>query len=99
MGAGIVTDSQDLAGSDPFGLLLKIHVDFQAATQILTLDVFSDSAGSGFANAPITNNPTLAGQTFYAQCVWAEDAASGNDCSIAQYHLASSTGLAITIQP
>lgn len=99
LGLGIITDSQDMAGTDVFGLGAKMHVDFVYAMQLIALDFYSEANGFGVAPAPIPNDPSLVGQTFYAQSVWVEDVANGYDCSAAQYHLVSSRGLAITIQP
>ena len=50
---------------------------------------------------PIPNDPWLVGHTYYAQAVTAwYDPATGNVpfCSPSKYNLASSEGLAITIQ-
>lgn len=99
LGLGLVTDSQDLAGSDPFFLGLKLHVDFFAATQILSFDFLSDGGGFGFVSAPIPNDPSLVGQVFFAQALWVENHAAGDDCSHGMFGLESSNGISITIQP
>ncbi|MFN0207394.1 MAG: FG-GAP repeat domain-containing protein, partial [Planctomycetota bacterium] len=98
-GFGIVTDSPDMFGTYLFGLGIKFHVDFSAATQILTYDFISDAGGSGYSPAPIPNHSSIAGQTFYAQTLWVENAANGQACSQAPFGLVSSAGLALTIQP
>ena len=37
LGLGLITDSQDLAGSDPFGIGIELQVDFFAAMQSLVI--------------------------------------------------------------
>ncbi len=96
LGLGLVTDAQDLAGSDPFGLGLLLHVSF-AAKEVFGLDARSDPSGTGFVAAPIPNTPALAGQSFFAQTIWVEPA--GFACSPAVASLVSSRGLSLTIQP
>lgn len=97
LGAWMITDAQDAAGSDPFGLGLKFHVNLFAATFVLTVDAKSDAAGRAYTALPIPNNSALAGNTYYAQSLWVEDPA--NQCSKASIPLVSSKGLAFTVQP
>jgi hypothetical protein len=98
-GLGLLTNSQDLFGSDPFGIGILLHVDLLFATQVLNFDFKSDAGGSGSVALPIPNNPGLAGSTFFAQTIWIEHAADGQDCSPGLIHLLSSRGISITIQP
>lgn len=98
LGLGIVADAVDVAGSDPFGLGILLHVDLLLATEVLTFDFLSNASGSGFQPVPIPNDPMLIGQVFYAQSLWAEDTAGGLSCSVSPLHLVSSRGVAITIQ-
>ena len=67
LGLGIVTNVQDLAGSDSLGVGILIHVNPILATEIYSFDFRSDAGGSGFAPAPIPNNPALVGHVYYAQ--------------------------------
>jgi hypothetical protein len=97
LGILVVTDAVDLTGSDPFGVGLKLHLDFFTATQLLSVDCTSDASGAGAAAAPIPNVPALAGASFYGQAVWVE--ATAGNCSPALANLVASKGLAITIQP
>ncbi|MBI3820277.1 MAG: VCBS repeat-containing protein [Planctomycetes bacterium] len=99
LGIGLVADAPDFAGSDPFYLNIKLHVDLLNAITLLSFDIYSDTGGSGFTSAPIPNNPSIVGQTFYGQCLWIENHIYGEDCSHGAYGLESSRGLIITIQP
>jgi acetyl esterase/lipase len=68
---------------------------------LLGFDMAVDSTGLGMVKLPIPNDPWLVGHTYYAQAVTAwYDPATGNVpfCSPSKYNLASSEGLAITIQ-
>jgi hypothetical protein len=97
LGLGIVTNAQDAGGSDPFGIGVKLHVDLFAATQVYSFDFHSDVSGAGFAKAPIPNSPFLAGTVYYEQSLWVESL--GYQCGPSPFHLVTSKGLAITIQP
>ncbi|MBI3817435.1 MAG: VCBS repeat-containing protein [Planctomycetes bacterium] len=99
LGLLLVTNSQDFAGSDPFAVGITLHVDFFSATEVYSLDAYSEVSGVNFSPAPIPNNPLIIGNTYFAQGLWVEDAANGHDCSPGQYHLESSRGLMLTIQP
>ncbi|MBL8692889.1 MAG: hypothetical protein JNJ88_02210 [Planctomycetes bacterium] len=94
LGVLVFTDAADFPGSDPFFLGLTLHVSFAAATQVGALDIVSNAFGLATSgNLPIA--PTLLGQTFYAQSIWA-----WTGCSTpSPYALSSSNGLALTVQP
>ncbi|MBL8696404.1 MAG: hypothetical protein JNJ88_20070 [Planctomycetes bacterium] len=94
VGLGIVANAQDLAGSDPFSIGVLLHVNLFAATEIITLDYFSDALGNGLAAAPIPNAPTLVGDTYYAMALWAWPLSA---CFLFDYGLSTSSGLAITV--
>ncbi|MFN0207599.1 MAG: hypothetical protein ACKVS6_14935 [Planctomycetota bacterium] len=98
LGQGVITDSPDFAGTD-FGFGIKFHVDLLLSTEIIGYDINSDSSGIAFTPASIPNNPSVAGQTFYAQSFWIERAADGQYCSYAPMALVSSNGISLTIQP
>ncbi len=70
LGLLLVTDSQDVAGSDPFGLGATFHVDFALATEVIGLDLVSDPSGDAIAPAPIPNNPVIVGKSYFAQGLW-----------------------------
>lgn len=95
LGLGVVTDSQDLLGSDPFGIGVTLYVDFFAATEVLSLDFVSDSTGHATAAAPVPNSPLLVGKSYYGQAifVWIWP------CVLPPLNLSSSNGLTITLQP
>ena len=91
---GILADAQDLAGSDPFGIGVLIHVDLFTAVEVVTVDFVSDGAGNGLAAVPIPNNPFLIGKTYYAMALWA-----WSSCSLPPFNLSTSRGLALSLLP
>ncbi len=93
LGLGLVTDLQDLAGSDPFGIDVQLHVDLLAATELIPLDMLSDAAGHGSVSVPIPNDPLLVGRTYYAQSLWA-----WLSCTPSAFGLSTSDGLEIVVQ-
>jgi hypothetical protein len=93
LGLGIVTDSPDLNGSDPFGLGAILHVDFFAATEVLSFDFVSDPIGFGLTvNTGIPSAPALIGKNYYAMALWV-----WTSCSLPPFNLSTSPGLAMTI--
>ncbi len=94
LGLLLVGDAKDLAGSDPFGLGLLLHVDLLASTELLAFDLASDALGKGSLLVPIPADAALVGRTYFAQCVWIWPAS----CSARlPFGLSSSNGLAIPI--
>jgi hypothetical protein len=91
----LVTDVPDLAGSDPFGIAVKLHVDLFASTQVYGLDAVSGASGNAVAPVPIPNNPLLAGSHYYAQVL---SAWTSGPCVPSAFALSTSRGLAIEIQ-
>lgn len=94
LGLGLVADSEQNPGNDPFGLGILLLVDLFSAQEIYTLDFTADSQGNGSALAPIPADPTLVGKTYYAEAIWYWTA---GPCAPSPYQLSSSDGLAITI--
>ncbi|MBI3817272.1 MAG: FG-GAP repeat protein [Planctomycetes bacterium] len=95
LGVLLITDSQDLAGGDPFGLGILLHVDFFQALEVYSFDTFSDAAGYGGAVTPIPNNPAIAGNTYYGQTLWLE-----TDCLLQPnnvYNLSASAAVKFVI--
>jgi len=92
LGLGILANTQDLAGSDPFFIGVLLHVDLFASTETVSLDFFSDVSGNGLAAAPIPNASALVGNTYYAMALWA-----WTTCSLPPYNLSTSQGLAMTV--
>lgn len=92
VGLGLVTDSPDFPGSDPFGIGVALHVDLFLALGVVMLDVVSDPNGIGFAPVPIPSGAALSGVTVYAQTlsVWTQ-------CALPPFGLSASNGLAIHI--
>jgi hypothetical protein len=83
------------AGWDPLGWGLTLHLGF--ALPIATMS--SDAGGSARAPLPIPSLWFLAGLKVHVQSLWFADPGRGDTCSTAQFELASSRGLAITLQP
>lgn len=94
LGLGLATDVADVAGSDPFGIGVLLHVDLFAATSINTFDVVSDALGNGVASAPIPNSPALVGKHFFVQTL-----SSWTSCVLPPFNLSTSDALDLTIQP
>lgn len=95
LGLTIATDSQDLAGSDPFALGISLHVDFFLASEIYALDMPSDAQGRGFTALPLPNTAALAGKSFYLQSIWAWP----GTCAAPPYNLSASKAVKVVIQP
>ncbi len=95
LGLGMATDVADLAGSDPFGIGVLLHVDLLLSTEVVTFDFFSDPVGTGTAPAPLPNDPLLVGKGYHVQALWAWIGA----CSLPPYNLSTSKGLTLTILP
>lgn len=96
IGIGLITDAQDLGGTDIFGVGILVHVGILTATEVITVDLFSDPSGSSFAPAPIPNDPLLAGKVYFGQGIWFWNGA----CALpSPYSLSSTRGLKLTIQP
>ncbi len=93
LGLLIVTDVQDLAGSDPFGIGVLLHASFVGITELTSLDLYSDALGNGgTVDFAIPGNPALLGKVFYACGLWA-----WTTCSLPPYGLSTTRGLAITV--
>jgi hypothetical protein len=93
MGLLLLGDAASIAGSDPFGLGVLLHVDLLASAELLALDLVSDAQGSASAFAPIPPAPGLVGTTWHACALWAW---SGT-CALPGLGLSSTPGLSITI--
>jgi hypothetical protein len=94
LGLLIVTDAQDLAGSDSLFVGVLFHVDFFGATELYGFDMVSDGFGFGGALTPIPNNPAIVGLDFYAQAAWL-----WNSCPLPPYGLSTSRAVKLVIQP
>ncbi|HKE00409.1 MAG TPA: FG-GAP repeat protein, partial [Planctomycetota bacterium] len=93
LGLGLLTDVADLAGSDPFGLGVLLHVDLLFSTLILPTDFISAMPGVATSAVPIPNAPNLVGATIHAQALWSW----GSACSLPPFGLSTSSGLSFTI--
>ncbi|MFN0205467.1 MAG: FG-GAP repeat protein, partial [Planctomycetota bacterium] len=98
LGLGLITDSPDFAGSDPFTLGVLLHADFALATEIIPVDLFSDATGySETVGLTIPNNPAVIGATYYACALWAWPTSTCVLPGFNPYNLSTSRGLAITV--
>jgi hypothetical protein len=84
----------DVAGSDPFGIGLRLHIGFDLVTSKL---VFSDSLGTSFLPEPVPAEASLVGLPVFVQTLWQADLS--RTCSSSPAGLVSSAGLTSTIQP
>jgi FG-GAP repeat protein len=93
LGLGLLTNAQDLAGSDPFAIGALLHVDLFSATELYAFDFVSDASGNAqTVGVSIPNIPALVGNTYYAMALWA-----WTSCSLPPFNLSTSRGLALTI--
>lgn len=84
---------QDVAGSDPFGVGLRLHIGFG----LLISDVIlSDPLGHARRALPLPNDPSLAGFELFAQSMWLTQ--PGASCTAATIDAVSSRGLGIVVQ-
>src|SRR4030095_11071269 len=97
LGLFLLTDIQDLAGSDPFGLGILAHAGLFGATTSLGLNAYSGPSGEQIVPMPIPNNAALIGASVYGQTIWIEPVAQ--HCTPGLLGLESSRGLALQIQP
>lgn len=95
-GLWLITDAQDLAGSDPFGIGAMLHVGLFTATELITIETVAPLTGPVSVNLPIPAAPGLVGKTYFAQSIWAWPLSA---CFLFPYGISTSNGLAITIQP
>lgn len=96
LGLGLVTDSQDLIGSDPFGIGVLLHSDFIFASEVYGFDFHSDATGyAETVGTGIPNSPVLIGKTYYACAIWVWSSCTLPGFNV--YNMSSSRGLAITI--
>ncbi len=94
LGLCLITDAQEVGGSDPFGVGVLLHVDLLTATEILAFDIESDASGyAETVDTSIPNRVELIGKTYYAQALWSW----AGVCSLPPHDLSTSKGLAITI--
>lgn len=96
LGVGIVSNLQDLAGSDPFFVGALLHVAFAGATELYAVDMLSNANGLAQVAIPLPNSAALAGKQYFAQSLWAWP---GAYCTLPPYQLSTSDGLSFVIQP
>lgn len=91
----MLAGAPDVAGSDPFGLGVPLHVALQSWVLVAQL-VATDAQGQSRLRVAIPGAPALAGLGLYAQ--WAH-LWPAQVCTPSPQGWSSSHGLAITIQP
>lgn len=99
LGLFLATDSQDLAGSDPFGLNITLHVDLFSAVEIYAADLLFDASGQGFLPSPIPPVPAFAGLQYFVQALGLERSRDGQNCNAPSFGLTTSRGLSIVVAP
>jgi hypothetical protein len=92
VGFGILAFAADIAGSDPLGQKVLLHVDLATVPPPLLLVGTSDAQGLGRIAAPIAADPSLAGARVFAQTVWGDPG-----CGPGPLGLTSSGALDITL--
>ncbi|MBL8694250.1 MAG: FG-GAP repeat protein [Planctomycetes bacterium] len=95
LGIVVLTDRLLASGADPFGVGLNLYIDFAASNTLVLLDHPADAAGIGHTPLPIPPMPTLAGQRFTGQSIFAW----GAPCTPAPLGLSASNALVLLIQP
>lgn len=97
IGLGILSDVSDPAGSDPFFLVLKLHVGF-ATPNLVPFDFPAPLGGTATAVLPpLPVNPALNGTVWNLQSIWVGDPKRGDTCSQATFELQSSNLLTISL--
>lgn len=97
LGLLLVTDSQDIPGSDPFGIGVLLHVDLISLTEFFNFDIYSDFTGYGGCTTAVPNDNNIVGNAYYAQALWIE-----TNCTLSPnnvYNLSSSKAVKLVIQP
>jgi IPT/TIG domain-containing protein len=93
LGLLLIANARDLAGSDPFGIGILLHLDLFLSTELSAFDLVSDGSGLGSAPLPIPSDPGYVGLTYFAQGIWV-----WSSCSLPPFDLSSTRGVAITVQ-
>ncbi len=96
VGLCLLADAADVAGADPFGIGLLLHLDLLASGRVHDVPLPSDASGIAWAPLAIPLG-VPAGTTLYAQSFWIEAAAFA--CSANGLGVVSSKGLRIEVQP
>ena len=85
----------DVAGSDPLGVGLLVHVQVTAGFFVL-VSMPSDVSGVGSYDLAIPPMPSLAGMQLHAQAIWGWDPTT---CAPSTIGWSSSAGLSFVLQP
>lgn len=96
LGIGIVSDAQDLGGTDSLGIGALLHIGLFTAGTVYALDVTSDVNGiaqSAVISIPL--NPALVGSQYFAQFVFVEP--EGYRCTSSSIGISTSYGVSLTI--
>lgn len=93
LGLILVSDQQDLAGSDPFYLGILLHVGM-FTTNLSGLDIVSTNMDTASVTLSLPDLTSIIGSTFYAQAVWLWPPAT---CTPSPFGLSSSSALSITV--
>ncbi|HKE00893.1 MAG TPA: hypothetical protein VKE69_07785 [Planctomycetota bacterium] len=93
LGLGLLTDVQDLAGTDLLGIGLDFHVGLFGSL-LLDLAMQSDATGHGLCPLSIPGNPAFAGVALYFQAIFL-----WNACSLPTLGLSATSAVRIELQP
>ncbi|MBL8695299.1 MAG: VCBS repeat-containing protein [Planctomycetes bacterium] len=96
LGLLLIGNRASPSGANPFGIGIPVYVDLGTSTDVHALDIFSQWAGYAAVHVVIPNIPTLSGNSYYSQVVWAWPycGASWNF----PFGLSASNGIQLTIQ-
>ncbi|MCA8966572.1 MAG: VCBS repeat-containing protein, partial [Planctomycetes bacterium] len=84
---------EDVAGSDPFGIGVLLHIGLGFVNTEL---VFTDALGRAVLPRPVPNDPGLVGLPVYVQTLW-QGVVPGT-CASSSQGISSSIGLICTVQ-
>lgn len=100
-GVGIITDAATINGFDALGIGALLNLDFAASAFAAGFIIFTDFSGAATSEPlVIPQDPGLAGNTYFSQLLFIENAREGLECNkYSPIGFASSRALAITIAP
>lgn len=92
----VLSSAQDLAGSDPLGMGVLMHIGVLPPAVLIPRVLVADAQGLAAKPFALPSDPSAAGAMVYAQAFWLWPSGS---CAALPGGLSSSSGLAITLQP
>ncbi len=89
----LLCNEPDVAGSDPWGLSLVVHVDLLSASWLQAIPITSDAQGVGRVPIAIPGSAHSVGSSWHLQSFW-----SWGPCLGGRRPLSSSRGLTVVLQ-